>query len=145
MKNSILNLVAFAMISGAISAGCTTSANRVKKAEKNVASANKDLDDANREYLADVEKYRKEAEGEIEANDRRITELKAEVKDQSEDARDAYKKQIDGLEQKNREMKKKINEYKADGKGRWEIFKSEFSHDMDALGRAFKDITVKNL
>ncbi len=145
MKNSILNLVTFVMIAGVITAGCSSSAGRVKKAEKNVTSANKDLEDANREYLADVENYRKEATGNIEANDRRIAELKTAIDDKNDDAREAYKKQIDDLEQKNRDMKKKIREYKADGKGRWEIFKSEFSHDMEALGQAFKDIAVKNV
>ncbi len=34
--------------------------------------------------------------------------------------------------------------YKADGEKNWEAFRTEFSHDMDGLGSAFKDITVKN-
>ena len=32
-------------------------------------------------------------------------------------------------------MKKKI---------KWEKFKVEYNHDMDELGKAFKDLTVKN-
>jgi hypothetical protein len=55
-----------------------------------------------------------------------------------------YDKKIDALEQKNKELKVKLSEYKDSGKNAWEQFKSEFSHDMDALGAALKDFTVDN-
>lgn len=29
-----------------------------------------------------------------------------------------------------------MDDYKADGKEKWELFKAEFSHDMDELGKA---------
>ncbi len=38
-----------------------------------------------------------------------------------------------------------MNDYKAEGKEKWEIFKAEFSHDMDGIGKTFKDVTVKNV
>ena len=76
MKNSILNLVAFAMVASVISIGCKTSASKLKKAEKNVVSANKNLKAANKEYLADLENYRKEVAEEIAINDRSIADLK---------------------------------------------------------------------
>ena len=41
-------------------------------------------------------------------------------------------------------MKKRLEDYKADSKDKWESFKTEFNHDMDELGSAFKDLTVKN-
>ena len=40
-------------------------------------------------------------------------------------------------------MKKRMDDYKADGKDKWEIFKAEFSHDMDDLGKSIKDFTAK--
>ena len=49
------------------------------------------------------------------------------------------------MEQKNTDMKKRMDEYKADGKEQWKKFKAEFSRDMDELGQAFKDLTVKNV
>ncbi|MFN0047523.1 MAG: hypothetical protein ACKVOU_00200 [Cytophagales bacterium] len=42
-------------------------------------------------------------------------------------------------------MKKKMDDYKEDGKENWEKFKTEFNHDMDEIGNAFKDLTVKNV
>ena len=51
---------------------------------------------------------------------------------------------IDDLEQKNINMRKKIEEYQETGKDKWEAFKVEFNHDMDELGTALKNLTVKN-
>jgi NAD-dependent DNA ligase len=48
------------------------------------------------------------------------------------------------LEQKNMELKEKLADYKDDGNEDWNAFKVEFSHDMNALGKAFSDLTVKN-
>ncbi len=48
------------------------------------------------------------------------------------------------LDSKNTDMKRKLDNFKANGKDNWETFKTEFSHDMDELGNAFRDLTVKN-
>jgi len=56
-----------------------------------------------------------------------------------------YKIKVDELEQKNSDLKKQMDDYKAEGKEKWEKFKTEFGHDMDELGNAFKDFTVKNV
>ena len=48
------------------------------------------------------------------------------------------------LDKKNSDMKKKMADYKASNKENWENFKTEFNHDMNELGQAFKDLTVKN-
>ena len=41
-------------------------------------------------------------------------------------------------------MKEKLDAYKVSGKDNWETFKTEFSSDMNDLGEAFKNFTVKN-
>jgi len=38
-----------------------------------------------------------------------------------------------------------MDDYKQDGKENWEKFKAEFNHDMDELGKAFKDLTINNI
>ncbi|MDP2089552.1 MAG: peptidase M23 [Flavobacteriaceae bacterium] len=137
MKKSILLMAAFTFITGAILTSCNTPAEKVDNAEKNVVKANKDLDKANQEYLADVEKYRKETADKIAANDKSIAEFKARIAHEKKDAQVAYQKKIAVLEQKNSDLKKKIDAYKAEGKEQWEKFKIEFSKDMDELGTAF--------
>lgn len=137
MKKLILVLAAFTFIIGAIITSCNTPAEKVDNAEKNVLEANEDLDKANKEHLADVEKYRKESADKIAANEKSIADFKARIAHEKKDAQVAYLKEIAVLEQKNTDLKKKIDAFKADGKEQWEKFKVEFSKDMDELGTAF--------
>lgn len=137
MKKSILMLAAFTFITGAILTSCNTSAEKVDNAEKNVQQANEDLYNANQEYLADVEKYRKETEDKITANNKSIMDFKARIALEKKDAQIAYAKEITVLEQKNSDLKKKIDTFKAESKEQWENFKVEFGKDMDELGTAF--------
>ena len=81
----------------------------------------------------------------IAANDQIIADLKATIQHDKKAAKADYKSKVSALEQKNAEMKKKMEDYRQDGKDRWQAFKAEFSHDMDELGKAFKDLTVKNV
>jgi len=145
MKKSILAMAAFTCIAGAILTSCNTSAERVENAQENVIQANKDLDQANQEYLADIENYRLETASRIEANEQAIADFNAGLEHERKAVRAEHKKKIAELEQKNREMKMKMDNYKEEGKENWEKFKTEFSHDMDELGKAFKNLTVKNV
>ena len=144
MKKSILAMTASICIVGAILISCNTAAEKVENAHNNVIEANVDLDKANKEYIADMEKYREETKNKISANDKSIAEFKKRIELEKNDAKADYNKKIAELEQKNSDSKKKMDEYKAEGKENWDVFKAEFSRDMDALGKAFKDLTVKN-
>lgn len=144
MKKLISVLATFTFITGAILTSCNTPAEKVDKAEKNVVKANEDLDKANREYLADVEKYRKETADIIAANEKSIADFKARIALEKVDAQIAYQKKIIVIEQKNSDLKKKLDAYKADEKEQWEIFKAEFSKDMDELGTAFVNFFSTN-
>ena len=55
-----------------------------------------------------------------------------------------YAKRINELEEKNREIKEKVNTYKNDANNDWEAFKKEYNSDMDDLGRSLRNFTVDN-
>jgi hypothetical protein len=145
MKKSILIFAACTFISGAMLTSCNTSAEKVENAQDKVIEANQDLDQANREYLADIENYRIETANRIAANDESIAEFKTRMEHQKKAVKADYRKKIAELEEKNKEMKQRMDNYKEEGKEKWQIFKTEFSHDMDELGKAFKDLTIKNV
>lgn len=149
MKKSILTLAAAVLIAGAIVTSCNTPAQKVENAKDNVTEAQEVLDKANQEYLqeylADIESYRKEAAEKIAANDRSIAEFNARIENEKKEAQANYRKRIADLEQKNSDMKKKMDDYKAEGKEKWDKFKEEFSRDMEEVGKAFKDFAVKNV
>ena len=73
-----------------------------------------------------------------------IADFKSRIANEKKAVKDEYNKKIAELEQKNADTQKKLNEYKADSKEKWEMFKSEFNRDMDELGNALGNLTVKN-
>ena len=146
MKKSIFALALCAIITGTVILSCdsSTSAEKVEEAKIDVVHANNDLEKANEEYTADMAGYKKDIADKITANDLIIKEFNERVSKEKKEAKADYKKKIDELEHKNTDMKKKLDEYKSDGKENWEKFKTEFNHDMEELGKSFKDFTVKN-
>jgi len=144
IKKLVPRVVIILMASAFIATGCSTSAEKVNNAEDKVALANKNLNDANAEYIADMEAYRKETAAKIAANNASIAAFNARIESDKKEAQAEYKKKITALEQKNTDMKKRLEDYKANGKDKWQAFKEEFSHDMAELGQAFKDLTVSN-
>jgi hypothetical protein len=122
---------------------CNSPAEKVKMANENVTQANKELVEAQEEYAVDIENYRIEARNRIETNNKRIREYKARIENEKKEARDYYKKRIADLEQKNTDMEKRMDDYKADTKEGWEIFKSQFKKDIDELEMALKNFFTK--
>ena len=146
MKKLILVLTASVFIAGGVFTSCNSSSSqRVEEAQKNVVKANNALDSANKAYQADIAAYRQEKAAMIAANDQNINDFKAKIEHDKKLAKADYKKKIVVLDQKNKDMKKKLDDYKEEGKENWAKFKAEFNHDMSELGQAFKDLTVKNV
>lgn len=112
-----------------------------------VENAKTDLRDARQEKLdsaADYESFKKESEERIHNNEVAIAAFKARMESDKKHIKENDQKMIDELEQRNINMRKKIAEYKENGKDDWSAFKTEFSHDMDELGTAIKNTTVQN-
>lgn len=146
MKKSITIIYTSATLLLAASlVGCENAAKKVADAKENVTEANIDLEKANREYLDEIETYRKDTESKYIQNLRSIEEFKARIKMQKKDARAQYDKKIAELEQKNGDMKRKMDDYQETGKEEWAKFKSEFSFDMKEIGKALSDLTVNNV
>ena len=144
MKKLSLIFSALLLMAGTELISCNTSAEKVEKAEDEVKVANENLDEANAEYLVDVEQFKLETNQKIADNAKSIADFNARIATDKKLAKAEYKEKIAALELKNTDMQKKMADYKADGKDGWAKFKEEFNHDMDELGKALKDFTVKN-
>lgn len=144
MKKLILTLCATLLLTGAIFTSCNTAAEKVDKAEDKSIKADEDFNTAKEEYLADIENFKKETNAKIEANNLTIADFKVKIATSKKDAQVYYQEQIAVLEQKNIAAKQKLDAYKVSGQDNWETFKAEFSRDMNDLGEAFKNFTIKN-
>ena len=124
---------------------CNSSTENVEDAQSGLLEASIELDEANAAYLADMEKYKTETATKIAANEAIVLDFNNRIDSQKLEARIAYKQKIADLESKNSDMKMRLDNYKQDNKEGWEKFKTEFSRDMEELGKAFQDLTVQNV
>lgn len=153
MKKAILILtVITTVMSGMIFIGCESPAQKAENAQTDVKEAKQDLKDAQRDADAAAVKaanaeewntFKSQSEAIIRENDVRITELKEKMKKAGKALDAVYAENISKLEQKNRDMRTRIDTYEKSQNG-WESFKREFNHDMDELGQALKDLAVNN-
>lgn len=153
MKKTIFSIaIAATLMTGIALTGCQSATQKSEDAQADVKDAKQDLqkeqqdaamaaqEAANeQEWLA----FKSNAEEKIRDNDARIVELKAKMKKSGKTMDAIYAKKIENLEQKNKDLKTKLESY-GSTESDWESFKREFNHDMDELGQAFKDLTVDN-
>lgn len=144
MKKIIFTLTAAGFVFATLLAGCSSPSKKVENAQENLNEARQELSQAQRDSVADYELFKKESEERINNNDKLIAAFKERMAIDKKQIKEEDQKIIDNLEQKNINMRKKIEEYKENGKDKWEAFKVEFNHDMDELGSALKGLTVKN-
>jgi len=151
MRKTIFTLAIAVGIAGATFTSCQSSASKVENAEDKLRDANNNaieakmnLDETKQDSISEYQKFKKESDAKIEANEKSIAEFKARIATEKMENKAKYEESLLKLEQKNSDMKKKLSDYKEDGQEKWSSFKNEFNHDMDELGKAFNGLTVKN-
>lgn len=144
MKNKYTKLVALSMLTATAFVACDSPAKKVETATEKLSEAKAELSQAQKDSVLDYETFKMESETRIAKNEEFIMAYKERMKKTKKELKAADQKMVDELEQKNINMRKKIEEFRTDGKDKWVDFKIEFNHDMDELGSAIKDLTVKN-
>lgn len=153
MKKIIFILsVATSVALGAILTGCQSSAQKEKAAQDKVQEAKQDLNAVQHDISTEARKvataeewkeFKIKTEEMISNNEKSIAELKAKIKRTGKTLDAMRENKIDKLEQLNRDLKARLEAYEKD-QSDWESFKDEFNHDMEAFGKALKDLTVDN-
>lgn len=142
MKKILLSLLVIPVLLITISS-CNHS-NDEKTSAENVSDAKENLKEAAEEYKEEVANYRNEMQQTIYKNRDLINNLKAEKTSADKKVNEERKLQIAKLEVKNDDLEVRINEYTNENEVNWKTFKKEFSHDMNEIGKAFKDLGVDN-
>ncbi len=140
MKNKYFIFAVLLLIAGALLTGCEKTR---ENANEKVKQANQDMADAQAQYDKEWQQFKSDTELKIDANQKQIDDFKAAMKTTSKKFKSKYKNEVLTLEQKNIELRKKLNDYKFDGKDNWEKFKQDFNNNMDSVGNALKGIFEK--
>jgi hypothetical protein len=140
MKTKYFILAGSLLIAGLFVTGCTE--NR-ENAKDNVEQANQDMIDAQIQFEQDWQQFKSNAELKINSNQQQIDDFKAAMRSTSTKFKAKYENEVLTLEQKNIELKKKLNDFKYERKENWEEFKTTFNNDMDLVSNALNDIFSK--
>ncbi len=97
----------------------------------------------NADYMAEIESYRKTNADRITANEKSMADLKAQIAQEKAEARAENERRLAALEQKNKDLKMKMDNFKGDTKESWDSFKVQYARDMDQLGQDFRDLSDK--
>jgi len=150
MKGLLNKLIILALFIPMIS--CQSNADKLDNAQEKVAEEREELAEAKKEanevaqQVATAEQWQEfktETERKIKENEIRIADLREKMKKSGKTLDSVYAKNIDDLEQKNKNLRTRLDQYDTQSSD-WERFKREFNHDMDELGQAIKDLTVDN-
>jgi exonuclease VII large subunit len=145
MKNNIFAFAVIGFMAGTLSAGCgKTSEQKVEIVKENARDAEHAWKDAQTEYSSDWQTFLRESDQAIDANEKRIDAFKEGMEKAGSKVSAKYSRNVAALEQKNRDMKKKLKEYKDEGPIKWEEFKTNFKHDMDGMEKTMTDLFKDN-
>jgi hypothetical protein len=148
MKKSICTLAVLTFVAGALMMSCKSSTKEEKDSQEKVQDAREKVQDAKdslvvaRKVATDEElkAFKEETDSVINDNKVRIADLKLKIKKTGKSIDASYQKNIDTLEQKNKDLKVKIDNYKNDANSDWQSFKRELNLYMDEISQAFKDL-----
>jgi peptidoglycan hydrolase CwlO-like protein len=155
MRNKLIFTITITMLIGVVFfTACQSPKVKEDEAVENVQDAKEELEDVkldakveeqlqNEVSLEDWKIFKLESELKMKENDIRIAELKVKKRKSGKLLDPLFDKKIENLEQKNTDLKAKINAFDK-SQSNWEAFKREFKHDMDELGKAMNDLTIDN-
>jgi len=145
MKKSIFILVLIiSLVAGIIFTGYRSSAQKQKAVQPTVLFVNRALNTGQNPVEAEEWiRFRKDSESKIRNHDKRISDLKTEIKS-NEDVFDApYRKKVAILAEQIKFVKARLENYDK-SPGNWESFRHGINHDMDAIEKAFLELNVGN-
>jgi len=97
------------------------------------------------ENIVEWQSFMLESEQMIETNEKRITAFKEMIEETGPKAVMMYSKKVGVLEQKNLDLRKELKEYKIEGQSQWEMFKMNFKHTLDSLGKSIDSVIKENV
>ncbi|MES2591238.1 MAG: hypothetical protein V4608_05085 [Bacteroidota bacterium] len=115
-----------------------------KEEKKEIVLTEEHHENTTVDYNKEYDDFKRESDERIAENDRKIEEYNKKIEGEKKEAKAEYKEKVAALNQKNKDMKDRVNNYKVENGDKWESFKREFNHDMDELGNALRDLGKDN-
>jgi transcription-repair coupling factor (superfamily II helicase) len=141
MKTKYVALVTTLLIAGSLFIGCEKSPEeKADQSAENVKEASQEMKDAQAQYEKEWKQFKDDAELKISTNEKKIDAIKTEMGKTGPEFKAKYENTVLTLEQKNIELRKRLNDFKYDGKNKWEDFKTLFNQDIENVGNAINNV-----
>ena len=145
MKIKILMLAVLGFIGGVVFMGCQNAQeNNSHQPNESMVETKPDSQVVQTSYSDEWQSFKSTSEQKIQDDENSIAAFKVKMNKSGTKMKAKYNIEISKLEATNLAMKKKLEEYKNDGKSAWDDFKSGFNKEMDKLGKSVKDLTSDN-
>ena len=152
MKKTIFAIAAIALMTGTVSSAYGQEYSKsteharenLKDASKKESSAKSDLKTAQKDSVSEYQAFKKEQNMKIANHKHSIANFKARIAKEKAEDKAQYEKKLAVLEEKNTDLKKRLDDYKEDGRDKWITFTNKFNKDMHELHTSLKNFTVGN-
>jgi hypothetical protein len=150
MKKYILKSILLTAIASLMLVGCNNSPKEkeveLEDAQEDVIDAKVALQQSKLDSINDYNTFKNSIELKIDENQKQINEIAIKVDRSNDKNRAANVKELAKLEEKNQELKTKLNEYDQQGTAeKWELFKVEVNNDIDELGKSISNMAERNM
>lgn len=151
MKKTILTIAITMFVVGTMLTACQSSAKKVENAEDklqdskdNVVKAQQNLNEARQDSITEYLEFKKISRERIRAHEKSIADFKTRIANDEKEVKANYEKKLAELEKRNTDMIKRLDDYNAEGKENWNLFKKQFNNDLEELGESLKNLNNKN-
>jgi chromosome segregation ATPase len=151
MKTLFFPYIILLFILGTFSNACNSASEEMKKAKQDSADAAMKLDQARRDSVAEHEKIKSQWSAEIAANEKMLADYRVRVAQEEKKQREKDEQELAALEQREADLKSRLNNYDTNTGNDWVDFKNgfrnminDFDDDMQAFGQKIAKWTGGN-
>ena len=109
---------------------------KLQDAKDNFEKAKNKLHASQQDTITTFQKFIQESEKQIKVYEKNIAELKLKISKETGEEKAKYEKKLAELDQKNKQLKTKITNYKDEQIDNWDEKQIAFRKDLDELGNA---------
>jgi hypothetical protein len=143
MKKNASQRLPLILVIALLLAGCSQSSLKDEQEKEKLKSAKINAEAAQltkeRDFLQEFENFKSQIQLKVEKNDQSIAELKLKIIEGKKSSNSDFASEIRVFENRNKELKKRVNAFDNAGKSDWQKFKSEVTQDLDELGNEIND------
>ena len=139
-KRILIVAVTLSMMSFSFTANCQEN-KKAKEAREEIKEAKKDLKIAEKDSIEDFKKFKEDALNQISENQIKIMDLKIDKSIRTDALKAEYDKKIEALENKNKDLKDRMDGCSYSDVSTWEVFKISFKNELKELQLNIKNAT----